>query len=507
LGYEVTSIVDTGEKAIQQAEEDKPDLILMDIRIKGEMDGIETAEEIRNRFGIPVIFSTAYLDEERIERAKITMPFGYVLKPIQERDLKVTIEMALYVSKVDAERRKTEEALSDSNKMMQESNIELIKTKNNLIVSEHRYKSLFQNLYNSFSLYEVIFDKNGNPDDYKILDVNPAYEKTVGIQASSVIGKTLLELFPRTEPIWLEIMKRVVQTRIPELIEHYAVEVDKYIEMLVYVPQDGEIAFIAADVTDRKKAEEAQQENGKYLEIAQKMAKLGHWKLNTKTRKVVGSDELFNIFETNTNAFTFETFGSVVHPDDLEYNMQHINRGTEKGEPWDIEYRLLLKDGTIKTIRAIGEPVIDDSGNVVEIIGTIQDITNHKLMEIELKQREALLSKMGEISKIGGWEVDLETMTPTWTDETKKIYDVDEVPPVEEGIKFYSPESLPIVQKAFEKMIVEGESYDLELQLITAKGQHKLVRTIGTPVYNETGKIIKVIGMIQDITEDKKRKN
>ena len=109
LGYEITSIVDTGEKAIKKAEADKPDLILMDIRIKGEMDGIQAAEVIRNQFGIPVIFSTAYLDEERIERAKITMPFGYVLKPIQERDLKVTIEMALYVSKIDGERRQAEE--------------------------------------------------------------------------------------------------------------------------------------------------------------------------------------------------------------------------------------------------------------------------------------------------------------------------------------------------------------------------------------------------------------
>ncbi len=105
LGYEVTSIVDTGEKAIKKAEEDKPDLMLMDIRIKGEMDGIDAAEIIRNRFGIPVIFSTAYLDQERIDRAKITMPFGYVLKPIQERDLKVTLEMALYVAQVDKERR------------------------------------------------------------------------------------------------------------------------------------------------------------------------------------------------------------------------------------------------------------------------------------------------------------------------------------------------------------------------------------------------------------------
>jgi len=67
------------------------------IRIKGELGGIDAAEVIRNRFGIPVIFSTAYLDEARIERAKITMPFGYILKPIRDRDLRVTIEMALYI--------------------------------------------------------------------------------------------------------------------------------------------------------------------------------------------------------------------------------------------------------------------------------------------------------------------------------------------------------------------------------------------------------------------------
>ena len=109
LGYEVTSIVNNGKEAIMKIEIDKPDLILMDIRIKGEMDGIETAEVIRNQFGIPVIFSTAYLDQQRIERLKITMPFGYVLKPIQERDLKVTIEMALYVAKIDKERKKNEE--------------------------------------------------------------------------------------------------------------------------------------------------------------------------------------------------------------------------------------------------------------------------------------------------------------------------------------------------------------------------------------------------------------
>lgn len=111
LGYTVTSVVSSGEKALEKTESEQPDLVLMDIRIKGDMDGIDAAEIIRNRFGVPVVFSTAYLDEERIERAKIAMPFGYVLKPIQERDLKVTLEMALYVAEVDAARRDAEDEI------------------------------------------------------------------------------------------------------------------------------------------------------------------------------------------------------------------------------------------------------------------------------------------------------------------------------------------------------------------------------------------------------------
>ncbi len=70
----MTSIVDTGEKAIKKVEHDKPNIVLMDIRIKGEMDGIDAAEIIRNKFGIPIVFSTAYLDEERIERAIMKLP-------------------------------------------------------------------------------------------------------------------------------------------------------------------------------------------------------------------------------------------------------------------------------------------------------------------------------------------------------------------------------------------------------------------------------------------------
>jgi len=91
MAYEVTSMANTGEAAIEGAEQDYPDVILMDIRLKEKMDGIEAADRIRSRLEIPIIFLTAYADEEKLERAKLTLPFGYVLKPFQDRDLTLTL--------------------------------------------------------------------------------------------------------------------------------------------------------------------------------------------------------------------------------------------------------------------------------------------------------------------------------------------------------------------------------------------------------------------------------
>ena len=114
LGYIVTGLVESGEKAVRKADKDRPDIILMDIVLNGEMDGIEAAEQIRSYLHIPIIFVTSFLDQERLERAKMTLPFGYVLKPVNPRELKLTIEMALYIVKVDSLRRETEEKLRHS---------------------------------------------------------------------------------------------------------------------------------------------------------------------------------------------------------------------------------------------------------------------------------------------------------------------------------------------------------------------------------------------------------
>ena len=106
LGYEVPPTAKSGELALEKIREFRPDIVLMDIHLAGKLDGIETAETIRSTSGTPVVFLTAYSDRDIIERAKISEPYGYILKPYDERELHSVIEMALYKHKIDHEMRK-----------------------------------------------------------------------------------------------------------------------------------------------------------------------------------------------------------------------------------------------------------------------------------------------------------------------------------------------------------------------------------------------------------------
>ncbi len=112
LGYAIVGLAASGEDAILSIERVFPDLILMDIMLEGELDGVQTAEIIRERFDIPVIYLTAYSDEEILDRARITAPHGYLVKPFREKDLKIAIEMALYKHRMEKRIKEREKTLT-----------------------------------------------------------------------------------------------------------------------------------------------------------------------------------------------------------------------------------------------------------------------------------------------------------------------------------------------------------------------------------------------------------
>jgi len=122
LGYEVTSFVGKGEEALIKAEQEKPDLILMDIMLHGKLNGIQTAELIKQKFEIPVVYLTALIDEETLQKAKITEPGGYLLKPFEEKALHSAIELALYKFIVEKQlkekTRELEEEKTNNDKLL-----------------------------------------------------------------------------------------------------------------------------------------------------------------------------------------------------------------------------------------------------------------------------------------------------------------------------------------------------------------------------------------------------
>ncbi len=133
LGYNVVDTASTGENAIKLAEEKHPDLILMDIMLKGEMSGIDAAEYVKKNLNIPIIFLTAYADESTLNKAKITEPYGYIIKPFKEVDLHTAIEMAVYKHEKEDEIRKERDFLYSLVENKENKDIIFIKSNSKLV--------------------------------------------------------------------------------------------------------------------------------------------------------------------------------------------------------------------------------------------------------------------------------------------------------------------------------------------------------------------------------------
>ena len=137
LDYDVIGTASSGEKAIEIVRENQPDLILMDIMLKGQMTGIDTAEVMRSEFQIPVIYLTANADENTLEKAKITEPYGYILKPFKEIDLHTSIEMALYKHSKTMELKKEIEIYTNFIESESDQDFVFIKSKAKLVKVNH----------------------------------------------------------------------------------------------------------------------------------------------------------------------------------------------------------------------------------------------------------------------------------------------------------------------------------------------------------------------------------
>ncbi|MDI6644053.1 MAG: methanogen output domain 1-containing protein [Methanobacteriaceae archaeon] len=235
LGYDVLGIAASGEEAINKTEEKLPDLVLMDIVLKGKMDGIQAAQEIRERFDIPVVYLTAYSDEKTLSRAKLTGPFGYIIKPFEDRELHSAIEVALYKHKMDSKLRESEE----------------------------KYRMLFQSSPNPI----LLLDSEG-----KIVYNNEKAEE-MPMMAPNKVGTDFNELMSKVIHkddlnLYNENFSKVLKG---EKIEPFEIRILKDTKKLYYeiyltlmnINNDSNVQFIAHDITGIREAEKQRVELAK----------------------------------------------------------------------------------------------------------------------------------------------------------------------------------------------------------------------------------------------------
>jgi len=151
------------------------------------------------------------------------------------------------------------------------------------------------------------------------------------------------------------------------------------------------------------------------------------------------------------------------------------------------------------------EPVLDLDGEIAQVIVSFIDITGRKQAEDALQKREALLKAMGKMASVGGWEFDVASMNLIWTEDVYRVHEVagDYTPTVQKAMDFYAPEARPVISQAVQAAIDDGTPFDLELPIITAKGNSRYVHALGE-ARRRNGKTDTVLGTFQDITERKR---
>jgi diguanylate cyclase (GGDEF)-like protein/PAS domain S-box-containing protein len=231
-GYEVSAVVGTGEEAVEKAETTHPELILMDIILRGEMDGVEAAEKIRERFSIPVIYLTAHTDENTLQRAKLTEPLGYTLKPVEQKELMTVIEMALYKHQMEIKLRERQGWLST--------------------------------ILQSIGEGVIATDRFGN-----VTFMNPVAEKLTGWNQPESISKPLTSILHLVD----EDTGKLVRVAIPELLANNTfsplngnIQIVNYVEKTpieltsTAIQDDKEnicgLVLVLHDLTERKRYEE-----------------------------------------------------------------------------------------------------------------------------------------------------------------------------------------------------------------------------------------------------------
>jgi PAS domain S-box-containing protein len=367
MGYSVSGVASSGEKAIQEIETDLPDIVLMDIMLKGSMDGVETAEKIRSRFHIPLVYLTAYSDESTLQRAKITEPYGYITKPFQERELHIAIDIALYKHQMERKLKESEQWLSTTLKSIGDA----------VIATDVKGRITFMN-----TVAEALTGWDHIEARDKLLEevfnaVNEETKEHIDNPVTRVINEDIIIGLANHTILINRDGKKVP-------IDDSASPIKDEDDNLLGV------VLVFRDVTQRRKSDRALRESEEMFravfETAQdsifiKDNSLRYIRVNPTVEKLFGlqSDEILG--KTDIDLFGEETGSQIMEEDQKVLSGELIEEEPTKpirGNP--------------RIFHTIKVPLRDSEGNIFGLCGFARDITDRKKMEAELIKAQKLES-------------------------------------------------------------------------------------------------------------------
>jgi PAS domain S-box-containing protein len=269
---------------------------------------------------------------------------------------------------------------------------------------------------------------------------------------------------------------------------------------------------LQAESRERERAEESLRRSEGYLAEAQGLTHTGSWVWQVAGRNAVHlSDEWYRIygFDPEDGIPTLEQRLQRIHPEDRAKWQEAIDRAVREKSDYAMEYRVLLPDGMVKYVQAVGHPVLAPSGQLVQFVGSSTDITERKRAEEALRRSEGYLANAQRLTRTGSWAWNVATgQSVYWSQENYRLLGFDPEGGIPSDVVFYQrihPEDRDRVRReTILERLVEGAHFDMDFRIVLPGGAIKYVRSTGHPIRNISGDLVEYVGTSIDVTERKR---
>ncbi|WP_442512015.1 ATP-binding protein [Novipirellula sp. SH528] len=282
----------------------------------------------------------------------------------------------------------------------QRSHERLRETTKQLKINEERYRTLFQSIDEGFCVMEIIYDDQGCCNDYRFVEVNPAFEKQSGI--INAVGRTIRELVPDIETTWLEIYGEVVKTGIPKRFVNEANKLSRWFNVYAFRlggSQSRRVAALFTDITHQREAELQLKLARSRLESTLNAGEIGTWEFDLIEQTVSADANLarmFGIAPEETDGRSLSAYLAAIHPDDRDDVGREIRLAIESGERLEVSYRITVEGQPVRYVVARGRVERDVNGRAVRLPGVVIDVTAQRLAEESLRESERNLRSIAE---------------------------------------------------------------------------------------------------------------